>query len=126
MSAKSNKPCVLVVDDDKALLELIQINLQSEYDVVLAEGGVNALSKLKTCTPDVVVLDLAMPEVDGFSVLGKIKLDPKTNHIPVVILTAMESSENQAKCVKLGVRRFLVKPFEFEELSNAINSILSS
>lgn len=124
MSKTSKQPCVLFVDDDKALLELMEINLGSDYDVVLAEGGVAGLAKLKICIPDVMVLDLAMPDMDGFSVLQKMQADTRTRNIPVIILTARESNENQDKCLKLGAKGFLVKPFEFEDLAKKINSFL--
>ncbi len=80
---------ILVVDDERHIVRLVEVNLtRAGYDVVTAYDGVEALEAVKNETPDMIVLDVMMPRMDGFEVLRRLQADPETQNIPVIMLTA--------------------------------------
>lgn len=102
---------VLVVDDNPANVKLLEAKLTSEYfDVVTATNGVTALELVKTASPDIVLLDVMMPNMDGFEVCRRIKAEPRTMHIPVVMVTALSDVEDRVRGLKAGADDFLTKP----------------
>jgi PAS domain S-box-containing protein len=110
---------VLVVDDDPLIHQLLTAELEREdLRVVLATDGLTALRIAREQRPSAVVLDLHLPKLDGWSVLAELKSDPKTNHIPVVIISV---EEERAKGLSLGACEYLVKPFEAERLVEAVS-----
>lgn len=125
MEAKLNRPKVLIVDDDAALVELIEMNLKRQYDVITALEGEEALKIIARDKPDAIILDIMLPFMDGFKVCEKIKSNPKTKDIPVIFLTARGSHPDHVKGKKLGAAAFIEKPFDFEDLFNAIDSAIT-
>ena len=116
---------LLIIDDDSAIRWVLQRNLEhSGFSVVTAENGLDGLSKIGESTPDLVVLDLMMPVMDGFGVLEALRSDPITSRIPVIVLTAVAATEMQARCLQAGARRVMTKPFEPSRLTDAINDLL--
>ncbi|MEW6270580.1 MAG: response regulator [Thermodesulfobacteriota bacterium] len=108
---------VLVVDDDEDSRRLLAHLLERKgYSVVLADGGASALSTLAQQDVDVVVLDVMMPNMDGFAVCRELKKSPGTATLPVILLTARDDIETRATGMKLGVSEFLAKPVNKEEL----------
>jgi CheY-like chemotaxis protein len=108
---------VLVVDDSDAIRELIVVNLELEgYDVRSAVDGLEALEVLAGWRPDVITLDVVMPRLDGFGTLARIRSDPATAEVPVVIVTARAQAADRARGNALGVDAYLAKPFEPAEL----------
>jgi DNA-binding response OmpR family regulator len=108
---------VLVVDDDEDSRRLLAHLLERKgYSVVLADGGPSALSTLAKQDVDVVVLDVMMPNMDGFAVCRELKKSPGTATLPVILLTARDDIETRATGMKLGVSEFLAKPVNKEEL----------
>lgn len=120
------KAKVLICDDDLLLLELMEFRLQTKgYDVVRAVDGAEALTKAATESPDIIVLDAMMPKSDGFEVLGRIKGDPHTSDIPVIMLTARKGERDIVSALEKGAEDYLVKPFIPEELLARLSRLLA-
>ena len=116
---------ILVVDDDIAINELIKVNLEIwGYDVINAYDGIQGFTLAKQETPDLVVLDVMMPDVDGFTVAKRIRENPMTKDIPILMLTALGQLEDKVKGFDIGVDDYLVKPFEMEELKVRVRALL--
>lgn len=108
---------VLVVDDDEDSRRLLSHLLERRgYSVVLADGGPAALDAVGTNDVDVVLLDVMMPVMDGFSVCRELKKTPATAKLPIILLTARDDMETRATGMNLGVSDFLAKPVNKEEL----------
>jgi sigma-B regulation protein RsbU (phosphoserine phosphatase) len=117
---------ILVVDDDElARMEVSRCVEQQGYGVSLAEDGTQALDMLRCELFDLVLLDLLMPGVDGFDVLGRIKEDTTLREIPVIVITAVDDPESAAKCAALGVTDHFTKPIDPVLLAQRINTILT-
>ncbi|RYU10020.1 response regulator transcription factor [Nocardioides iriomotensis] len=115
---------VLVVDDAPAIRELIAVNLELEgYDVDRAGDGEEALAAVARQRPDVITLDVMMPRLDGFSTIERLRSDPDTADIPVVLVTGRASAADRARGELLGVDGFLAKPFEPAELLATIQRL---
>jgi len=114
---------ILVVDDEPDILEFLSYNLEKEgFLVETAENGKQALEKAKKNQPDIVLLDVMMPEMDGFSLAEEIiQINPE---IPFVFLTAKKLKEDKIKGLQLGADDYIVKPFEVDELILRIQNIL--
>ena len=106
------KEQILVVDDEEDLLELVRYNLSKEgYRVTCVATGEDAIKTARTRSPDLVVLDLLLPSVDGLEVCKLLKGDPKTKHIPVVMLTAKGEESDVVTGLELGADDYITKPF---------------
>src|SRR5215813_9952588 len=104
---------VLVVDDVPANVKLLEARLSAEYfDVVTAVSGVEALGICERAECDVVLLDVMMPDMDGFEVCRRLKTNPVTHHIPVVIVTALDQPSDRVKGLEAGADDFLTKPVD--------------
>src|SRR6201996_699645 len=102
---------VLVVDDLVPNVKLLSAKLQAEYfDVMTASSGAEALAKIAESPPDLVLLDVMMPGMDGFEVCSRLKSDPKTTHIPIVMVTALSDTENRVRGLEAGADDFLTTP----------------
>jgi len=118
---------ILAVDDDADVVGLVEIILdQAGYTVCTAHDGGQALAKIAESRPDLVVLDLMMPEMSGFSVLRNLRSRPETSTIPVLILTARSTQTDTADAFSLGADVFLAKPFEPEVLIEFVNRLLAT
>jgi DNA-binding response OmpR family regulator len=117
---------ILVVEDDKILRELISQKLEKEnYKISAAIDGEEGLKKVKEEKPDIVLLDLILPGIDGFEVLERIKQDPEINKIPVVILSNLGQKEEIEKGLKLGATDYLIKAhFTLSEIVEKVKTIL--
>jgi len=117
---------VLVVDDDElARMEIARCVEQQGYSATVAENGTIALDMLGSQPFDLVLLDLLMPEVDGFEVVRQMQADAKLQQIPVVVVTAVGDSERVAKCMQMGAIDQLNKPVDTILLSKRLDSILT-
>src|SRR5215831_2652886 len=102
---------VLVVDDVPANAKLLEARLTAEYfDVVTAKSGAEALALCERAQCDIVLLDVMMPEMDGFEVCRRLKAGPKTHHIPVVMVTALDQPSDRVRGLEAGADDFLTKP----------------
>lgn len=116
---------ILVVDDDIAINELIKINLELwGYEVLNAFDGIQGYTLAKQETPDLIILDVMMPDVDGFTVAKRVRENDSTKKIPILMLTAMGQLEDKVKGFDIGVDDYLVKPFEMEELKVRVRALL--
>ena len=124
MMAK-NKNHILVVDDEKEILELIQFNLeQNGFKVTTVKTGEAALKKARSIEPDLIVLDLMLPGIDGLDVCRILKSDKNTEHISVIMLTAKGSEEDIIKGLELGADDYLTKPFSPKVLVARIKALI--
>lgn len=116
---------ILVVDDDPDILQFVQMNLELEgFETSVAEGGRAALQLARERPPDLVLLDVMMPEMDGLTVLRHLRNDPPTANVPVIILTAKALAEDRVKGLHLGADDYITKPFELEELIARVRSVM--
>jgi DNA-binding NarL/FixJ family response regulator len=120
-----NQKKLLLIDDDPNLILLVKDYLEFRgYEVVTAENGREALELLETQVPDMIVCDVMMPEMDGYSLVSTIRSDPKTSWIPVLFLSAKGQSQDRVKGLNVGADVYMVKPFEPEELVAQVESSL--
>ncbi|NUQ71025.1 MAG: response regulator [Chthonomonadales bacterium] len=118
---------ILAVDDEKAIVRLVQVNLEREgYEVVTAYDGREALEKVASERPDLIVLDVMMPYMDGFEVLQNLKKDPETRDIPVIMLTAKAQDQDVFRGWQSGVDCYLTKPFNPMELKAFVKRVFRS
>jgi DNA-binding response OmpR family regulator len=116
---------VLVVDDEPQILRMLRINFeQAGYQVITAADGRQALEEVALQKPDIILLDNMMPVMSGLEVARKLKADPATAGIPVVMLTAKGSYDDMSKGWACDVDLYLVKPIDFRELRSIVASIL--
>ena len=116
---------VLVVDDERDILELVKYNLDKEgYQVTVVATGEDALAATRTKMPDIVVLDLMLPGVDGLEVCRRLKADPKTRSIPIVMLTAKGDEADVVTGLELGASDYVTKPFSPRVLTARIKAVL--
>lgn len=114
---------ILVVDDDRMSLELVRRKLTDNgYTVTVATDGAMALGKLKEPPPDLIVLDVEMPEMNGYTFISEMKKIPEFKSIPVIMLTAHEETEPLFK--RHGVRGYLIKPLDIQKLLDKITEVL--
>jgi len=117
---------ILVADDSKLILSLISSlikSLDASYEVLIATNGAEAITVAASEKPDLILMDWQMPTLSGLDALKKIKEDPATHHIPVIMLTA---SENTAEAFKYGATDFIQKPFQKDEFLNRIRNIMAA
>ncbi len=116
---------VLAVDDSKTVRIIVKKAFKSfDCDVVEAQNGVEGLALAAKESPDIILLDIAMPVMDGVEMLTKLKSDPSLKSIPVIMLTAEAGRENVMKIAKIGVRDYIVKPFKEEVLVDKVSRIV--
>ena len=118
---------ILVVDDDENILNLERTILEQKgFDVTAAGGGAEALRLLEDRTFDLVLLDVMMPEVDGFTVCRRIKDDPRLKDVPVIFLTAKGGGEALAEGFESGAIMYINKPFTANKLLTIVHTMLES
>ncbi len=124
-------PKILVVDDDPDLVESVTIMLESKgYDVIQAYGGLEGLEKAKKESPDLIVLDVMMPDKDGFKVCSELKGDPQYADIPILLLTAVASKiSSTSYTTRMGMETeaddYVDKPVEANEIARRVEALLT-
>jgi DNA-binding response OmpR family regulator len=115
---------VLVVDDDEVIRQLIAVNLQLEgFDVDTAVDGQDCLDKVGKVNPDVITLDVMMPRLDGWMTAVRLREDPETSHIRVVMITARAQERDLARGEEIGVDAYVTKPFDPAELIRTVRNL---
>ncbi len=108
---------VLLIDDEQFYFKLIRKTLkEADYVLEYAQSGTEGLSKISTFDPELIIVDLKLPEMDGFEILERIKRDPKFSLIPVIVITVKDELSEKLKAFEMGADDYLVKPFQPEEL----------
>ncbi|HEY9657199.1 MAG TPA: response regulator [Allocoleopsis sp.] len=117
---------ILLVDDEEALRELVSICLEDlgGWEVVVADSGQAALLKAESHSPDAILLDISMPEMDGFQCYEKLKENPQTRSIPIVLLTAKVLPDDRARFAQMEVMGVIPKPFDPKCICNQIATFL--
>ncbi len=115
---------ILMVDDSTTNLKSAAEVLQPFYHLSMAKSGRQALNFLKKNRPDLILLDIMMPEMDGYETMEQIKLNPRTGNIPIIFLTADTEHESEMKGLKMGALDFITKPFEAEVMLSRIEKVL--
>ena len=105
------KQRILIVEDVRLNVEILEKVLQEDYDLTVATNGIEALNMVREQMPDLILLDIIMPEMDGYEVCAKLQSDPNTRDIPIIFLTALEGDKNEAYGIELGAMDYIRKPF---------------
>lgn len=117
---------ILIVDDEATNIQLLESALRKDYEVHAALNGYDALGKVKECLPDLILLDVMMPELNGFDVSRLIKSDEMFSAIPIIFLTAMDTVEAEAEGLEAGGIDYLTKPVELNLLKLRVRNHLES
>jgi diguanylate cyclase (GGDEF)-like protein len=120
-----SSPRILVVDDEEHIRKIVRFQLEKAgYTVETAEDGVKALKAIEVSPPDLVLLDLMMPNMDGYEVCKRLKADYQTSHIPVIMVTAKADLENKLQGFEDGANDYVAKPFAITELLMRVKNVL--
>jgi DNA-binding response OmpR family regulator len=119
------KPRILVVDDEPDLIAVLRMGLQMEgFDVLEAADGVEGLKRAREDKPDLVVLDLMLPKMDGYQVCRSLKFDPRYKSLPILILSARPGDQDRRLALEMGADDFIRKPYDLKDLVNRIRGRL--
>lgn len=119
-----NKPSVLFIDDNSELRNLIQHIFTRKYNILTAENGIEGLEIINKNNVDIIISDIVMPKMDGLEFCRQIKNNLKTSHIPIIMLTAKNISDDQVECYNAGADSYVSKPFKMEILQARIDNLL--
>ncbi|MCK4545972.1 MAG: response regulator [Candidatus Eisenbacteria sp.] len=123
----NNKCKILVVDDERYILHILDFSLGAEgYEVITAGDGEQAVERSKADRPDLIVMDIMMPKMDGFEACKKIKSNPDTKDIPVIMLTAKGRETDRKRGVDAGADDYVTKPFSPAKLIERVQGVLSA
>lgn len=118
---------ILIIDDEEELVEMMVLKLDwAGFDVRAAYNGSNGLEMVGTTKPDLILLDVVMPGLNGWEVCKRIKQNPQTKNLPVIILTAAKGRDTDDKAAESGADGVLIKPFDDKALMAAIHELLGS
>lgn len=115
---------VLIVDDEINITELISVNLEENFNVVCCHDGLDAVELAKKELPDIILLDIMIPGIDGFEACRKIRNDERTRKIPIIMLTVKKEENDKVRGLKLGADDYITKPFGINELLARIDAVL--
>jgi two-component system, sensor histidine kinase ChiS len=121
---ESGQPVILIVEDNSDLRKYISRNLKNDYQVLEAENGRNGLAVAIDEIPDLVITDLMMPVLGGLELCRQIRQDQRTNHIPVIMLTAKADKESKLEGLSTGADDYLIKPFDVDELNVRVRNLI--
>ncbi len=121
MMNNRTKPLIMCIDDDEMTLKLLdRLIINAGCDIITAKSGRNALEKVKKTRPDTILLDIMMPDMDGYQVCSKLQENDKTSYIPVIFVTALEKEQDKARAFSVGATDYLVKPIKKDDLLQKI------
>jgi two-component system alkaline phosphatase synthesis response regulator PhoP len=127
MNQGQSRGRVLVVDDEPDLVRILQFGLQSAgYTVESAADGQEGLKKAREVKPDIILLDLMLPKLDGYKICRLLKFDERFKQIPIIILSARTQEGDQALALEMGANRFVTKPYNFAEILVIVEELLKS
>lgn len=125
MNPAGNGNNILIVDDIKGNIDMLQYALKKDYKIITANDGASALEEAKDHIPDLILMDIMMPRMDGYEACKKLKEDKTTRNIPVIFITAMDDTINKTKGFKLGAVDYITKPFDIVEVKARIRTHLA-
>lgn len=115
----------MIVDDEKDIVVQLKTSLESDnYNVVEAYAGYEAIEKAHFEIPDLVLLDIGLPDIDGYEVCGRMRKDPLTRLIPVIMLTGRDAIDSKIEGLDIGADDYITKPFNLDELKARIHTVL--
>lgn len=117
-------PTILVVDDQVINIEVLNNALQDDYRVVFATNGNDALKQAKEQQPDLILLDVVMPGMDGYQVCSMLQTEPSTNNIPVIFVTSLHDVKYQTTGLNLGAKEYIVKPIDPDAVLEIVRQYL--
>jgi len=116
---------ILIVDDNNDLLTVLRLGFkEAGFGVRTADNGADALKKVHSFSPDIILLDLVLPEMDGFAICETLKKDRATASIPIVVLTGLSSQLSRFAGLESGADEYLTKPFNFDDVLTKVNGLL--
>lgn len=119
------KKIILVIEDEEDLIQAIKIRLEfADYQVLVAYDGSQGLDMVKQHKPDLILLDIMLPKIDGYKVCSTLKNDQEYKKIPIIILTARAQEEDERLSYEAGANAFITKPFEYEVVVAKIKELL--
>jgi len=119
------KPCILLIEDDSDMRELVAGHLEhGGFDVQRADDGIKGQALALQYSPDVILLDLMLPKVDGLTLCQRLRRDERTAKIPILMLTALGSTKDKVSGFNSGADDYLAKPFDLEELMVRVKALL--
>jgi len=126
-NSMARRKALLIIDDEEDISSMLSFRLKNMgFDVVTASNGDRGVELARVNKPDLILLDLMMPDMDGFEVSKRLKESPATNNIPIVVFSALENKNTKESMEKLGAAGFIEKPFELDMLVNKINGVLEA
>lgn len=117
---------ILIVDDTEENIDILIEAFGNEYDIAVAMDGETALESLEEEIPDIILLDIMMPDMDGYEVCRRIKENKQLSKVPIIFLTAMTDIDSKLKGFELGAADYITKPFDISEIKTKVNSNLLS
>lgn len=124
---KTSHARVLVVDDEADIVSTVKYRLEfNEFEVVTATNGKEGLEKAASEKPDIILLDISMPVMNGHEMLERLKNSPDIKDIPVIVVSAFSDAKDIAKAAELGIADYVTKPFDFPDLMGKISNILGN
>lgn len=116
---------ILIVDDEENIVELIKMNLESSgYEAIGAYTGMEAITKTNSILPDLILLDLMLPDIDGLQICQMLRKNEKTKDIPIIMITAKSEESDKVEGLSIGADDYVTKPFGIRELEARINTVL--
>lgn len=116
---------ILIADDEPDFVELISMRLEvNGFEVVAAKDGQEAIDKTKKEKPDLLILDLMMPKLDGFEVCRMLKFDDNFKNLPIIVLSALDQQQDREKAIEAGADEYFIKPFDLSLLLTKIKNLI--
>ncbi|NJR64370.1 MAG: response regulator [Leptolyngbyaceae cyanobacterium CRU_2_3] len=126
VSPKQNQPLILLAEDNQASIDAFSTYLDSRgYRLILAANGQEAIDLATAHLPDLILMDIQMPKMDGLEAIRRIRSNPQIAAIPIIALTALAMSGDQEKCLEAGANRYLSKPVRLKQLAEVIKNLLA-
>jgi DNA-binding response OmpR family regulator len=120
-----SKKRILLIEDELNVMELVKYRLEeNSYEVETAEDGYSALAKVRTFNPDLIILDLMLPKIDGFTVCRLLKFNDQFKHIPIIMFTARTNPDDEKRGIECGADAYVPKPFEPKILLDRIQGLI--
>ncbi len=118
---------ILLIDDEQDFCYFLKINMElyGGYKIIISSDLKKVVKTVRRHKPDIILLDIMMPDISGFEILKQLKNDKKISSIPVILLTARDDEESKNKGMELGAEEYIIKPFEIENLKDKIEKIIN-